>query len=99
LRQGFCGGNKGASGWCAGGQWQRWEPVDRQLGPRGLQKGRALSWRDLQALGQPFGDLARGAALVRLDLTDGDDGAADLLGERLAGQVERAPPPPNPVAE
>ncbi len=44
--------------------------------------------------GEPFSEPPRGATLVGLDLSDGETRAADPLGERLLGEIQRLAPPP-----
>ena len=79
-----------------GGRHQRWlgdtarrrgQLIGRQLSARGLEKGGALVGREPQVLGQSLGDLARGAAGVRLDLADRFERAADALGQGVLRQV------------
>jgi NAD(P)-dependent dehydrogenase (short-subunit alcohol dehydrogenase family) len=48
-----------------------------------LHEGRLLLQRNLQMLGQAFGDLARGALLVGLDLADANRRAADQPRQRV----------------
>jgi hypothetical protein len=66
------------------GPWWRYRSCGRRvqsdrarLAQRYLQKAGALAGRQLQVLRQPLGDLGRGPPLIRLDLADGDLGAAD----------------------
>ena len=61
--------------------------------------GQAQELSDAVRREYALGNLARGPALVGLDLADGDDGATDLLGQRIASEIERATAPANPVAE
>ena len=49
--------------------------------------------------GEPFSEPPRGATLVGLDLSDGEARAADPLGERLLGEIQRLAAPPQPVAK
>src|SRR5215212_8427277 len=78
---------------------RRRDPIDRQLGPRGLNESRSLISRKLQHLGQPLGHFARWPACVGLDLPDGCQRIAGALGQLLLCEVERPAPPPHPVAE
>src|SRR6266545_6164006 len=86
--------------WCRWWGWQgQVQPIGGQLAAGGLHKRRALRWRELEGGRQAFSDLARGPALVGLDLLDRHLGAADLARQLFLGQVERLAPPPHPISE
>src|SRR5262249_35027326 len=70
-----------------------------QFATRSLHKRLALLRRELQAVGQPRGQLFGRPALVGLNETDGHHRAANLWGQLFAGQVERSAAPPHPGAE
>ena len=54
---------------------------------------------DRQALGQPFRHLRRRPPRVRLDFLDGDERAAHLARQLRLRQVQRPPPPSQPIAK
>jgi hypothetical protein len=63
-----------------------WQPVNRQLGTGNFEEGQALIVRQLQPLGQPFGNGQGGPTFIRLDFAQCDDRAADLLCQLIAAQ-------------
>ena len=72
---------------------------------RGLQRTRhseeiaSLRLGNAQRCSEPFGQPARGAALVGFDFSDREARAENPLGERLLGEIQRFAPSPQPVAE
>ena len=74
----------------------------RAAGPHGARqahKVRPLLRRERQLLGQPLGQVARGACPLGFELADGLRATADLFGKGVLGQVERMAPLLEPAAE
>jgi hypothetical protein len=78
---------------------ERGQLIDCNLAAGRCQEICSLTGREAQMLGQQCGDLARGPALVGLNLLDGHLGAADPPRKLALREVERLASPPHPVAK